>query len=332
MERWKQEGYDGRSYEELFGTDSWNWRSWWFYPTPRFERKVLGEDENTVTFVNHEGIVMREFKTAADSSMPQFLRFPVETREDFRRFWRERMRPDLGARIGADWIEQLQGLAQSEAPFSVIADRWGGFFGPLRNLVGVEKLCLLFYDDPAFLEEMLEAEVEFMISMMSQILDQVKIDEFGFWEDMAYKTGPLLGPSLARKYLLPRYRRVVEFLRGRGVEFISLDSDGDIRELIPIWLEAGINLLYPFEVQAGMDVVAVRRKYGRELRMRGGIDKRALARGPAAIDAELARIRPLLEEGGYIAATDHSLPPDVPWPHVVYYMESLRKLGAEIGS
>ena len=123
--------------------------------------------------------------------------------------------------------------------------------------------------------------------------------------------------------MLPRYRRVVNFLRGRGVEFISLDSDGDVSKLIPIWLEAGINILYPFEVQAGMDVLKVRKEYGRDLRLWGGIDKRALAAGPKAIDAELARIAPLVADGGYIPTPDHSLPPDVSFANYCYYMQKL---------
>ena len=92
------------------------------------------------------------------SSMPQFLKFPVETRQEFRQFWKERMQPDLTQRIGP----RLAGAATRRGapmtrPLAVISDRWGGFFGPLRNLIGVEKLCTLFYDDPAFVEEMMEA-------------------------------------------------------------------------------------------------------------------------------------------------------------------------------
>ena len=182
---------------------------------------------------------------------------------------------------------------------------------------------MLFYDDPAFVEEMMDATADFIIAMLGQILDITDIDCYGFWEDMAYKTGPLLGPAQARKYMLPRYKRVVDFVRSRGVEWVCLDSDGDITELIPVWLDAGINILYPFEFQAGMDVLAVRREYGRDLRMWGGINKRALATGPAAIDAELERVRPLVEEGGYIPGLDHSMPPDVSFANYQYYMEHL---------
>ncbi len=166
---------------------------------------------------------------------------------------------------------------------------------------------------------------DFLIATMDKILQYTDVDVFGFWEDMAYKTGPLVGPNLMRKYALPRYKKVVDFLRSKGVKFICLDSDGDIWSLIPVWLDAGINTLYPFEVQCGMDIVEVRKKFGKDLRIWYGIDKRALTIGPKAIDAELERVRPLIEEGGYIPGTDHSLPPDISFTNYCYYRKALMK-------
>ena len=326
-ERWRREGYDPD--HPPFVADPRVVRNW-FLPHPPFEERTIEETETTVLRVNHEGILMRERKDQAQSSMPQFVRFPVETREDFRRFWRERMQPDLTARIGPDWRAQLAALGDRECPLIVFPDRWGGMFGPLRNLVGVERLCMLFYDDPAFIEEMMDANADFLIQMMNQILDHTDVDVFGFWEDMAYKNGPLIGPELFGRFALPRYRRVVDFCRGRGVEWFCLDSDGQISKLIPVWLDAGINILYPFEVQCGMDVVKVREEYGRDLRMWYGIDKRAIAKGPAAIDAELERVRPLIEEGGYVPGPDHSFPPDVSFANYSCFMEKLQRVLCQI--
>jgi len=325
IERWKSEGYEP-SKEPLFDTDHWEWIGHWFFPNPPFERKVIQEDERTILYINHEGILMRERKDNPMSSMPQFIRFPVETREDFRKFMKERMRPDLTGRIGKDYAQKLQDYKDRDFPLVIISDRWGGFFGPLRNLVGVERLCMLFYDDPAFVEEMMEAIADFIIAMMDQILNYTDIDMYGFWEDMAYKTGPLISPQLVKRYMFPRYRRVIDFLNSRGVKWISLDSDGNINSLIPIWVEAGINFLYPFEVQSGMDVVKVRKTFGKELRMMGGIDKRAIAEGPSAIDNELKRVSSLVREGGYVPAPDHSLPPDVSFNNYCYFMEKLKEL------
>jgi uroporphyrinogen decarboxylase len=235
------------------------------------------------------------------------------------------MRPDLTQRIGPDWRQRLRALRHLDFPFVVIADRWGGCFGPLRNLVGVERLCTLYYDDPAFVEEMLDAVADFLTGMLSQILEETDIDVFAFWEDMAYHTAPLLSPQLARKFMLPRYRKVVDFGRAHGVRLFGLDSDGNIDPLIPVWMDSGIDILYPFELQAGMQVVALRRKYGRGLRMWGGFDKRCLTVGRTAIDKELERLKPLIDNRGYIPMTDHSATPDTPFENYKYFLERLRR-------
>lgn len=326
IERWKTEGYVAERDSIAQGASAVHWIGHWFFPDPPFERRVVEEDDEHVLYINHEGILMREMKNNPFSSMPQFVKFPVTTREEFRGFWRERMQPDVAKRISPDLRGHMRALWETDAPIVVISDRWGGFFGPLRNLVGVESLCTLFYDDPEFIEEMMDADADFIIAMMDRILDAGPIDAFAFWEDMAYKTGPLLTPKLARRYMLPRYRRVADFLRSRGVEWIGVDSDGRIDALIPIWLEAGLNFVYPFEVQAGMDVLAVRREYGRDLRMWGGVDKRAVADGPKAVDTELGRVLPLIEEGGFIPMLDHSCPPDISWPNYTYYMARLNEI------
>ena len=321
MQRWHTEGYDQSKLK--FKENGRHWVGGWFFPNPAFEHKIISEDANTVSYINHEGILLREQKNNPHSSMPQFIKFPVETREDFRKFWKERMNPDLKRRIGEDYAEKLAGHREREYPLIVVADRWGGFFGPLRNLLGVENLCVAFCEDSAFVEEMMDAFADFIIEVMGEILNYTDIDVFGFWEDMAYKTGPLVSPAMVRRFMLPRYRRVVDYLRSRGVEFISLDSDGDISSLIPVWLDAGINILYPFEVQCGMDVLKVRREYGRDLGIWYGVDKRCAAADKAAIDTELLRVAPLVREGGYIPGPDHSFPPDVSYENYCYFMEKL---------
>ena len=143
---------------------------------------------------------------------------------------------------------------------------------------------------------------------------------------MCYKNGPLLSPDMFKKYLVPCYRKITDLLRSKGVDLIFVDSDGDVRKLLPLWLEAGVNGFLPFEVQCGMDVNYFRKEYGRDCLMMGGIDKRALITGGKDIDAELRRVAPLVEEGGYIPWLDHSVPPDVSYDNFLYYMDGLNRL------
>ena len=141
---------------------------------------------------------------------------------------------------------------------------------------------------------------------------------------MAYNHGPLVAPDLFRKFALPHYRRVCDWLHGQGIRHIGLDSDGQISDLIPIWIDGGINVLWPFEVQAGMDVGEVRKKYGRDLVIMGGINKKEIAKGGKAMRHEVDRVMPLVEEGGYIPELDHSIPPDISWPNFCDYMAHLK--------
>jgi len=125
--------------------------------------------------------------------------------------------------------------------------------------------------------------------------------------------------------MTPYYRRIEKIARP-SIDLQMLDSDGNIWELIPLWLEYGINILCPMEVAASMDVVALRRKFGKELRMTGGFDKRILAAGKKEIERELERIRPVIEEGGYIPTIDHGTPPDVSFANVCHYVQCLKKM------
>ncbi len=141
---------------------------------------------------------------------------------------------------------------------------------------------------------------------------------------MAYNGGPLVGPDLFRKFAFRHYRRVCDWLRGQGIEHIGLDSNGRITSLIPLWLDAGIDHLWPFEVQSGMDVVAVRKQYGNRLGIMGGIDKHVLAKGGEVMRAEVDRVMRLVEQGGYLPEIDHSVPPDVSWAKFCDYIGYLK--------
>ena len=323
-EQWRKEGWDGHPLHEIFGADLNLYIEVYYGPVPRFEYKLLEEDENTRTYINHEGIIMREFKQyGGNSSMPQFLRFPVETEDDFESLCADRLVLKFDERIPPNWENLKIQWKQRTEPLICIARRWGGFFGPLRNLMGLENLCLAFYDQPRLIEKMMEQRADSIIAITEKMLEEVDIDMFAFWEDMAYKAGPLISPRMFRKFAFPHYKRVCEWLRNHGIEFIALDSDGDITELIPIWLDAGINVLYPFEVAAGMDVVSVRREYGHDLMIMGGIDKRSVAIGGKTMKNEVDRVMPLVEDGGYMPHLDHGAPPDISWDNMCEYMEYL---------
>jgi len=110
-----------------------------------------------------------------------------------------------------------------------------------------------------------------------------------------------------------------------GCPIYAMDSDGFIGELIPIWSEGGILACDPVEVAAHNDIVDLRRRFGRKMAFLGGIDKRAIAKGGSVIEAEIARISPVIEAGGYIPGCDHGVPADVSWPDYVRFVQLLAR-------
>lgn len=326
MRRWHAEGFpEGADLNQYFGSERTVGIPVYYGPWPMFPREVIREDGEKEIVRNHEGIIMQVYKHDWDQSMPHFLEFPVKTRADYRKVIKPRLTGPPEDRLPADWKRKCESWKSRTDPLCLFGDRWSGFFGPLRNIMGLENLAMAFYDDPALVEEMMDDICENVLAISARILDDTDIDYWGFWEDMGMKTGPLLSPTMFRKYMVPRYRRVTDFLRSRGVQYIGVDSDGDVHDLIPHWLHAGLNLLWPCEIAANMEPGPIKKKYGRDLTLFGGIDKRAIAAGPKAIDEELKKVPPLVAGGGYVPMVDHSCPPDISWSNCCYYMEKLRK-------
>ena len=126
--------------------------------------------------------------------------------------------------------------------------------------------------------------------------------------------------------MLSRYKQITDFLRSQDIDILHADSDGNINELIPLWLDGGVTGFYPIERAAGMDAIDLRQRFGRQLRLLGAIDKRAMKAGPREIDAELVRVAPLIEDGGYIPWCDHLVPPDVPFQNYMYYVDKMKEM------
>jgi hypothetical protein len=126
--------------------------------------------------------------------------------------------------------------------------------------------------------------------------------------------------------MVPAYQKMTSFLRDQGVDIVLLDTDGDCSKLIPLFLEAGITGLYPFEVQAGMEVVEVRKAFP-GLQVMGGIDKRILALDREAVEDELSYKLPfMLERGGYVPCADHLVPPEATWENFSYCRRRIEEL------
>jgi uroporphyrinogen decarboxylase len=304
---------------------------------PAFAPEVIEETDRYVVHRDGQGIVRKAMKEGTvrgtRPSMDQYLRFAVETPEDFEAL-KTRYDPSDPRRYPPWWASRVRAWSVRQHPLCLCVNCAMGLYSNCRIWMGTENLSVAFHDQPKLVHEMMDFIADFTIEALRRAVEDVDIDYFNYFEDFAYKTGPLFSPDTFREFLLPRYKRINEFLCSHGVEIITLDSDGNTEVLIPLMLEAGINGHWPLEVAAGMDPRKLRREYGRDLALSGGIDKRALARGRKAIEEEvLSKVPPLLEEGGYIPTVDHTVPPDVSYADFLYYMELKRRcLDGEMGA
>lgn len=283
---------------------------------PPFEEKVLEDHGDQVVLRDEMGIV--KLMPKARNSIPHYISWPVSTMDDLEKVAAERLDPDSPGRFPADWPAVVRRLNAYDGVVA-LGGYPCGFFGSPRFLMGEVEFMVAFIERPELVRALVDRFARLWAALYDRVLSQVRVDCIHIWEDMSYKNGPLISPQMFREFLLPAYRRLTDVARSHGVKVVLVDTDGDCRKLIPPMIDGGVTGLYPFEAQANLNVVDIRRDFPR-LQILGGIDKKALARGPAAIDAELARQVPaMLPQGGYVPMVDHQVPPDVSWESYLHY-------------
>ena len=302
-----------------------------FKMIPQFEEKVLEHRNGHYVVQDWMGAITEisdrfdytYIRAAKDFVTRKWHKFPVQSRKDWENMaWR--YDPKTPGRYPADLDARCEALKERDTPLIL---HFNGPFWQLREWVGMENLCMLMIDDPDFVKEMIDVWIRFVSATMAPVLSRIRPDQVGFSEDMAYKGHSMISPQMVRRFLVPAYDRWVPEIRASGCELIFMDSDGHIGELIPIWIEAGINCCGPAEVAAGNDIVEFRRVFGRKMAFTGGIDKRAMAKGGALMEAEVMRVVPhLFKEGGFIPGCDHGVPPDISWPDYVEFSRLLAGL------
>ena len=296
-----------------------------YFVCPQYPTEVLEETDQAIIRRDGNGIVSRVLKP--ELGMPHWIDYPVHNRQEWERFKADRYQPDLAARLPQGWDEMVAGYRERDYPLCLGGA--AGFFGTVRNVVGLELALTTFVDDPAWMHDMMDHLADFYVSLYDQVLQQTSVDYCIVWEDMCYVAGPLISPRMFREFMLKPYQRLTGLLRDHGVDVIYVDTDGDCWKLLDLFIEGGVTAMYPFEVQSNMDVREVRRKYP-HLVLQGGIDKKVLAKGKEAIDRELEAKVPVAAGGGYIPHIDHATPPDVPFEAFAYYRRKLDAMLDEI--
>lgn len=318
--RWRAEGLPADSRWHYFGGyDRYEVAPVHVGMCPGFERETLEKTGEYEIYRDGDGVIKKKLADVPPPAMPQYIEYPLKGREQWPDF-KKCLNPDSPARFPLYWESIKRQYHDRDFPLGVPC---GSLYGWLRNWMGVEGISLAVYDDRSFVEQAAEEITDCILAVLDRALEGVQYDFASFWEDMAYKTASLISPEHYRQIFLPHYRRLTDRLHQAGVDILMLDSDGNVEELIPCWLDVGINFIYPMEVAAGMDVVAVRKMFGRDLLIGGGMDKRVLASDKPAIKRMVDERIPLMQEGGYVPGCDHAMPPDIPWENYLYYRQLL---------
>jgi hypothetical protein len=306
------------------------------YLDPAFEEVVLEETPEGYQKVRDvEGVVV--LRKANTPSIPTELDHTLKTRTDWEQHYKPRMQFDP-RRVDEALVRTNDGFvpfAAGGADFLRRDDRdflyglhCGSLFGRLRNIAGIEGISYLYADDEHLFTEMIDTIAELCHRCTEAVLAAgARFDFAHFWEDICFRSGPLVIPSVFEEKVGPHYKRITDLCRAHDIHIVSLDCDGCIDALIPTWFHNGVNTMFPIEVGTwNASIAPWRTRYGRELRGVGGMNKTAFARDRAAVDAEIERLRPLVDLGGYLPCPDHRIAPDAEWDNVRYYGDRMRQV------
>jgi len=288
---------------------------------PAFETKILEEDERHKVLVDGSGVVQEVFKDGS-SSIPHYIDFPLKGRREWEELFRPRLDPGTPGRYPENWEELKEHWKERDYPLGISV---GSLFGWIRNWMGFERICTMMYDDPELMHDIIDHLADFILGTVERAVKEVDLDFAAFWEDMAFRSGPMISPSMFEEFLVPRYRRITSFLNEHGIDIVYVDCDGNINAIAGLWLEAGVNTMFPIEVRAGTDPIELRERFGKDMRLMGGVDKTKLIEGKEAIRKEVSRLEKLVADGGYIPHVDHRVPPDVTYENYLYYLKVKRE-------
>ncbi len=297
---------------------------------PMFEEKVLEHKNGHYVVQDWKGNIceiadnfdLTYLREAKDFVTRRWIKCPVESRDDWAAL-KPRYDVDAPGRFPDDFATRCAAMRDRNFPLTISVS---GPFWQLREWCGFEGLCMLMLDDPDFVAEMAAFWTNFVTRMLDRILPHVVPDSFSVSEDMAYKAKSMISMDMARTFCMPSWRTWTEKVKRAGCPIVDVDSDGYIGELIPLWIESGVNVCDPIEVAAHCDIVAFRRQFGHAIAFRQGVDKRCIAAGGAELRNELRRIEPIIRDGGYIPSCDHGVPHDVSWRNYVDYSRQLAEL------
>jgi uroporphyrinogen decarboxylase len=320
IQRWHAEGLpDHISPDDYFGCEMVGISGSYTLQLPL---RVLDETERDRTYVDADGATRRELNTG-DGWTPHWLDFTINSAEAWRRH-RHRGTYDPG-RLADDLAARYR-RARELGRFVVY--RAHGCFHPTWHKMGLERMLIAMIEEPDWIHDMYDVHTQLIIDLYDGCRERgVVFDAAWLADDLGYRTAPLIAPSMYCDLVGPHHQRACQHFAADGIQTM-LHSDGDVRTLIPHFLEAGFSCLHPLEAKAGLDVAALKAEYGSSLVCFGNIDARRLAGSKSEIQEEVhSKVEAGKKDGGYIFHTDHSVPNDVSFENYCYALNMLEKYG-----
>ena len=330
LDEWKKQGMpEDVPLHELFGYDpagihslhALGWCEAAF--APAFEDVVLEDRGETELVQDHAGRRVVFFKGRRSGFMPTYEGEPVEDWRSWEENVRWRLDPATASRYD-DEAERMEKAREAAGRGMIVSQRLIGGYMYLRSLMGPEHVMYKFYEEPDLVHNCMRAWFELADAVIARHQAHVTLDELFLAEDICFNHGSLISPDMMREFLFPYYTQLIDNIRARQIDtdrhlHIQIDTDGDARPVIDVYREIGMDVMSPFEVAAGCDVVEIGRHHP-DLVMTGGFDKRILAGSKDAIDREVDRIFPVMKaRGGYVPTCDHGVPAEVPYENYLHY-------------
>ena len=294
------------------------------YPwmNPLFEEKIVEQKGNKKIIINNFGL-LAEVPADGHDTIPHFIKSSIVTPDDWAKCKEERFRRDDPVRVVDVEGINRQHPADRDYPLGLYC---GSMIGRIRDLLTFEGLAYAVHDYPEMVEDMVETCCVLVEDHLDQVLGEIDFDFAWGWEDICFKSGPIVSVDFFKNVVMPRYKRINKKLKAHGIDIWWTDCDGDVRGILPLLLEGGINCLFPFEVNSCCHPAQLFAEYGRELRIMGGFDKMALGAGKDQIKKYMKSLVPLVERGGYIPFCDHRCPPNVKPADYLYYLDLKEKM------
>ncbi len=298
-------------------------------PVYSFEPRVLEETEDYVIRLCADGW-QRKFHKKRD--LTENIRPVLVTSEDWEMV-KEKWTYELETYCTDEKIREIYGQyteGQKRGDYSIRFELRGFFWIP-RDLFGIEEHLMAFYEEPELMHEINSFILELYLKYLDKIFDHIKPETLYLSEDLSGANGPMISPAMFDEFVGTYYRRLIPFLKQKGIPNVLVDTDGDFRLLIPNFLDAGVEGFIPLDVNAGMDIVELRKEFPK-LKFVGGFNKLCIATGPEAIDREFERLLPVIRQGGYLPGCDHQVAPSTSLGDYLYYIRRLKEVMMQAGA